>query len=181
MIHGRGMGILALACVVAPSWVAADVVDSSASGFTVKETLTIQKAPQDVYSKIFQVSDWWNPAHTFSNDAHNLSLEEKVGGCFCEKLPTGGGVKHMEVVYVSPATAIVLHGTLGPLQSVAATGSMQIQLTRADTGTKVEVTYTVGGYLAAGLNTWAGPVDGVLKEQFTRLKNSMEKGDPAAK
>jgi hypothetical protein len=58
---------------------------------------------------------------------------------------------------------------------------MQIQLTPAEGGTKVEVTYAVGGYLAAGLNTWAGPVDGVLKQQFTRLKNSIEKGDPAAK
>jgi len=58
---------------------------------------------------------------------------------------------------------------------------MRIQLTPADGGTKVEVTYAVGGYVAAGLNTWAAPVDGVLKEQFTRLKNALEKGDPAAK
>ena len=57
---------------------------------------------------------------------------------------------------------------------------MQIQLSPADGGTKVEVTYAVGGYLAVGLNTWAAPVDGVLKEQFTRLKNLVEHGDPAA-
>lgn len=176
-----GMGIAALAFAVAPNWLAAEVVDSSANGFTVKQTVNIQAPPQDVYAKIFRVSDWWSPAHTFSQDSHNLSLEEKVGGCFCEKLPSGGGVKHMEVVYVAPAKIIVLHGALGPLQSMAAAGSMQIQLSAAEGGTKVEVTYAVGGYLAAGLNTWAGPVDGVLKMQFARLKSLVEHGDPAAK
>jgi uncharacterized protein YndB with AHSA1/START domain len=180
MINRRGVGILALACAIAPQWLAADVVDSSANGFTVKETVDIQAPPQDVYTKIFQVSDWWSSAHTFSQDAHNLSMEEKVGGCFCEKLP-GGGAKHMEVIYVLPSKAITLRGALGPLQSLAATGSMQIQLTPSNGGTKLEVTYAVGGYLAAGLNTWAAPVDGVLKQQFTRLKNAIEKGDPAAK
>jgi hypothetical protein len=31
------------------------------------------------------------------------------------------------------------------------------------------------------MNTWAAPVDSVLKEQFTRLKSFVEHGDPAAK
>ena len=181
MIHRRGVRILALACAIAPQWLAADVVDSSANGFTLKETVDIQAPPQAVYTKIFRPGDWWSSAHTFSQDAHNLSMEEKAGGCFCEKLPAGGGVKHMEVVNVSPSKAVVLRGALGPLQSLGATGSMRIQLTPVDGGTKVEVTYAVGGYLAAGLNTWAATVDGVLKEQFTRLKNAIEKGDPAAK
>ena len=181
MINRQVVGVLALACAIAPQWLAADVVDSSANGFTVKETIDIQAPPQAVYARIFRVSDWWSSAHSFSQDAHNLSIEEKVGGCFCEKLPGGGAAKHMEVVYISPSKAIVLHGTLGPLQSLGASGSMRIQLTPADGGTKVEVTYAVGGYVAAGLNAWAAPVDGVLKEQFTRLKNAIEKGDPAAK
>jgi uncharacterized protein YndB with AHSA1/START domain len=175
------IGVLALACTIAPTWLAADVVDSSAAGFTVKETVTIQAPPQDVYAKIFRIGDWWSSAHSFSRDAHNLSLEEKAGGCFCEKLPAGGGVKHMEVVYVAPAKGVVLHGVLGPLQSLAAAGTMQIQLTAVDGGTKVDVSYSVSGYLAAGMNSWAAPVDGVLKEQFTRLKSFVEKGDPAAK
>ena len=179
MINKRGVGILALACAIAPNWLAAEVMDSSANGFTVKETLTIQAAPQDVFRRIFRVGDWWSPQHTFSGDAHNLSIEEKAGGCFCEKLPNGGGVKHLEVVYLAPGKAIVMHGALGPLQSIAATGSMQFQLTAADGGTKLEVTYTVGGYLAAGMNTWTAPVDSVLKEQVTRLKNYIEHVDPA--
>jgi hypothetical protein len=37
----------------------------------------------------------------------------------------------------------------------------------------------VTGYLPAGMNTWAAPVDSVLTEQVTRLKNYVERGDPA--
>ena len=177
----QGMGILALTCAMAPMALRAEVVDSSAAGFTVKQTIQIQAAPQEVYRRIFRIGEWWNSQHTFSGDAHNLSLEEKAGGCFCEKLANGGAAKHLELVTLAPGKSLVLHGFFGPLQTLAATGSMQIQLTPADGGTKVEVTYAVGGYLAAGMNTWAAPVDGVLKEQFTRLKMLIEKGDPAAK
>ena len=181
MTNRRGVGILALGCAMAPFWLRADVVDSSAGGFVVKETITIQAAPQEVYKRIFRVGEWWSPQHTFSGDAHNLSIEERAGGCFCEKLPTGGSVKHLEVVYQAPGKAVVMHGTLGPLQTMAATGAMEIQLTAMDGGTKLEVSYAVAGYRAAGMNTLAPVVDSVLKEQFTRLKNFTEKGDPAGK
>lgn len=177
----RLVGILALAGVASPVWLQADVLDSAAGGFTVKETVAIQAPPQEVYRRILRVGDWWNSQHSFSGDARNLSIEERAGGCFCEKMPNGGGVKHMEVVFLAPGKSIVMHGALGPLQSLAATGAMQFQLTAADGGTKLEVTYTVGGYTPAGINTLAAPVDGVLKEQFARLKSYIEKGDPAAK
>jgi uncharacterized protein YndB with AHSA1/START domain len=180
-MNKRRVGILAVVCAIAPHWVAAEVVDSSAGGFTVKETLTIQAAPQEVYRRIFRVGDWWSSQHTFSGDAHNLSIEEKAAGCFCEKLPNGGGVKHMEVVNLAPGKTIVMHGGLGPLQSMAAIGSLAIQLSAAEGGTRLEVTYSVAGYLAAGMNTWAAPVDSMLKEQFTRLKSYLEHGDPAPK
>jgi uncharacterized protein YndB with AHSA1/START domain len=180
-MNKRRMAFPAIVCAMAPAWLAAEVVDSSASGFTVKETVTIQAAPQEVYRGIFRVSGWWSSQHTFSGDSHNLSMEEKAAGCFCEKLPNGGGAKHMEVVYLVPGKAIRLAGALGPLGSLAATGTMEIQLSAADKGTRLEVTYAVAGYLPAGMNTWAAPVDLVLKEQFTRLKSYIEHGDPAAK
>ena len=144
-------------------------------------TLGIQATPDDVYRRLIAVGDWWNPAHTFSGDAHNLSLDAKATGCFCEKLPNAGSARHLEVVYAAPGKSLVLSGALGPLQSIAAAGSMKIQLSPSGGGTKLEVTYTVGGYLPAGMNTWAAPVDSVLTEQFTRLKNYMEKGSPAPK
>ena len=80
-----------------------------------------------------------------------------------------------------PGKQLVMAGALGPLQALAATGSMTIKLAPADGGTKLDVVYTVVGYLPAGMNTLAAPVDGVLKLQFGRLKNFAEHGDPAPK
>ncbi len=165
---------------LSPGWLKSEVADSSASGFTVKLALNINAAPDEVYRKFMRVGDWWNSAHTFSGDAHNLSIEEKPMGCFCEKLPNQGAVRHMEVVYLAPGKTLVLSGGLGPLQSLAATGSMTISLTAADGGTKLAVNYAVTGYLPAGMNTWAVPVDGVVREQFMRLRNYVERGDPKA-
>jgi uncharacterized protein YndB with AHSA1/START domain len=171
----------AFVLVLVPSWSKAEVLDSSANGFTTKTTLSIQASPDAVYRAVLHIGDWWNSQHTFSGDAHNLSIEEKAGGCFCEKLPNNGSARHMQVVLLAPGKTIGLTGGLGPLQSIAATGSMQIQLSPAEGGTKLEVTYAVAGYLPAGMNTWAAPVGSVLAEQFTRLKNFIEHGDPAPK
>jgi uncharacterized protein YndB with AHSA1/START domain len=170
------------AMLLAAMPVRAAVADSAANGFTVKLELNIQAPPQDIYRRlVHDVGDWWNSMHTFSGDAHNLNIDDKAMGCFCEKLPSGGSVRHMEVVYADPGKKLVLSGALGPLQSVAATGSMTIQLTAAGEGTKLSVVYAVTGYMAAGMNTWAAPVDSVLTEQFTRLKNLIENGKAATK
>jgi hypothetical protein len=160
----------------------ADVVDSSPYGFTVKMTLNIQSAPADAYRKFVRnVGDWWNASHTFSGDAHNLSIDDKAMGCFCEKLAKQGSVRHMEVLTVGPGERLVMSGALGPMQTLAAAGTMTIQFSAADGGTKFEMTYTIAGYLPAGMNTFAAPADGMLKEQFTRFKNYVEHGDPAPK
>ena len=173
---------LAVALVaLAPGAAVADVADSSAGGFTVKLTVSIQAAPDEVYRRLVRnVGEWWNPDHTYSHDARNLSIEEKAMGCFCEKLPGGGGVRHMEVLYVAPGKGLVMSGALGPLQSLAATGTLTVSLAAAGGGTQVSVTYSVAGYLPAGMNTWAGTVNGVLTEQFTRLKSYIEHGNPVA-
>jgi uncharacterized protein YndB with AHSA1/START domain len=174
------LGVVLLA--VAPRWATPAVVDASGSGFTVRTTLAIRAAPGDVYRRLVRnVGDWCNPNHTFSGNAHNLSIEEKAAGCFCEKLPDGGGVRHMEVVYLAPGKTLRLSGALGPLQAIAAAGSMTIELSAAEGGTKLEVTYAVTGYFAGGMNTWAAPVDGVVEEQVTRLKNYVETGEPVHK
>jgi uncharacterized protein YndB with AHSA1/START domain len=169
--------------------ISAAVVDSAANGFTVKLTLTIQAPPDRVYRALIRnIGEWWDSGHTFSGDAHNLSIEEKPMGCFCEKLPGTGWARHMEVVNFSPGKVLVMTGGLGPLQSLATTGAMTVRLAPAETGTEgagnqttLDVTYAVVGYLAGGMNALAVPVEGVLSQQFTRLKNYVEHGDAAAK
>lgn len=160
----------------------AEVVDSSSAGFTVRTTLSIQAPPDDVYRRFIRnIGDWWSPQHTYSGNAHNLSIEEKPAGCFCEKLPDGGGVRHMEVVNLAPGKSVTLSGALGPLQSLAATGTMSVQFAPYQGGTNLVVFYAVAGYLPAGMNTLASPVDGVIAEQFTRLRSYVLHGDPSAK
>jgi hypothetical protein len=171
----QSMLLAAAIVALAPGFAAAEVVDSAGNGFTARTTLNIQASPDEVYGRlIHNIGDWWNPAHTFSGDAHNLSIEEKAMGCWCEKLPGGGVARHMEAVYLAPGKTIVFLGGLGPLQSMAATGSLTIRLAPAAGGTKLEATYAVTGYLAGGMNTLAAPVDSVLAEQFTRLKSYIE-------
>src|SRR3984885_8937606 len=133
--------VASIVFMLAPQWALADVADSAANGFTVKIALTIQASPDDVYRKLVRnIGDWWDADHTFSGNSHNLTIEEKPAGCFCEKLPNGGGVRHMEVVYFAPGKQLVLSGALGPLQSMAVTGSMTIKLSPldADKTTKLE-------------------------------------------
>jgi uncharacterized protein YndB with AHSA1/START domain len=174
--------LIAAILLLTASLAQAEVADSSANGFTVKFSVNIQAPPADVYKKfVHNVGDWWNSQHTFSGDAHNITIDDKLGGCFCEKLPDGGGSRHFEVIFVAPQKQLVLSGAMGPLQGLGAAGTMTIRFAAAGTGTKVDVTYAVGGYLPGGLNTWATPVDSVVHEQFDRMKAYIETGSPAPK
>ena len=155
--------------------VQAEVVDSSALGFTVRLSVLVKAAPGDVYhSFVADVGNWWDSKHTFSGNAHNLTIDAKAGGCFCEKLKNGGSVRHLEVVFVDPGKTLRMLGGLGPLQSLAVLGSMTWSLTPTGTGTQVELTYSVGGYRPGGLQSMASLVDRVLSEQLKRFKDYTE-------
>ncbi len=163
------------ALVCAPAFAA--VADSAANGFTVKIAISIQAPAADVYSKVVRVGEWWDSAHTFSGNPHNLSIDDKPLGCWCEKVGNGA-VRHMQVITAIPGKALVFSGGLGPLQSMAVTGTMSFTFTEDNGATKLQVTYAVGGYLSGGLNTLAGPVDSVLTQQIGRLKSFIELGHP---
>ncbi len=135
-----------------------------------------------VYSGLTQsVGDWWDPAHTFSHEAHNLTMDAKPGGCFCERLPDGGGVQHMTVVYASPGKLLRLSGAMGPLQEAGLAGTLTWTLSPSADGTTVEMTYSVGGFRAGGLRDLAPAVDGVLRGQLARLKAFVETGRPTSR
>jgi uncharacterized protein YndB with AHSA1/START domain len=170
--------ICLLITIAAPASAIAAVADASAAGFTVKTSFTIDAAPPQVYERfVHNVGDWWNPQHTFAGDSHNLSIEEKSMGCFCEKLPDGGA-RHMEVIYWEHGKVLRMSGLLGPLQGIGGNGVLTVNFSAAGTGTKLDATYSVAGYSAAGMNAFAVPVDSVLSEQFTRLKSYIEHGAP---
>src|SRR5580698_7536619 len=108
-------GLTTVSFLVMAASTRAEVADASANGFIIKATLSIQASPDDVYRRIVRnVGDWWDQSHTFSGNSRNLTIEEKPTGCFCEKLPGGGGVRHMQVIYLDPGKRLVLTGALGP-------------------------------------------------------------------
>ena len=173
---------LALLLILCALPALAEVKDSSANGFTITSSFTTSAAPAEVYRKIVGVSDWWSPSHTYSGDAHNLSLDARAGGCWCEKVPKmGGSVMHMQVATALPNALLVVTGGLGPLQQMGVSGAMTFKLTPANGGTKVEFTYSASGYSPQGLNTIAPIVDKVLMEAVERLHNYIDLGDPAPK
>ena len=168
--------LLALAACAVSCAAAAEVVDSQPDGFTIKETATIAASPAKVWATLIRPSAWWSSDHTYSHDARNLSLDPKAGGAWIETLPGGGGVRHMEVVYIDPPSVLRLEGALGPLQAMGGSGHMTVTLKPRGEATDVTLTYDFGGHTPGGLKPMAPAVDGVLAEQLTRLKAAAEKG-----
>ena len=156
------------------------VVSATDSGFEVLENASVSASPREAYARLIDVGAWWNKEHTFSGDASNLTLDARVGGCFCERLKDGGGVQHLSVVYVAPNQTLRLTGGLGPLQALGVAGSMTITLTPSADGTAIALRYRVGGYTSDGIRKWAAPVDDVLGEQLGRLKRLIDTGRPDA-
>jgi len=157
----------------------AEVQHSSPDGFVVKHVVIIEAPVNQVFATLHRdVGAWWHPDHTFSGDSKRLSIDLKAGGCLCEELPDGGGVQHLEVVYVEPNHRIRFTGGLGPLQEMAVSGSMTWEVVKSESGSEFTWTYTVGGYYHAGIENLAGPVDSVLGDQLMRMKNYVEKGTP---
>ncbi len=154
---------------------------SPPSGFVVHHETHIDAPPARVYEALVgEIGGWWNPEHTFSGDARNLSLDDGPGGCLCEELPGGGGVEHLRVVYVDPPRLLRLSGALGPLQGSALAGTLTWTLAAADGGTRLELTYAVGGFMEGGFEGIAPAVQSVLAGQMGRLRRYVETGKPEA-
>src|SRR4028119_897927 len=95
----------------------------------------------DLSARSGQIGSWWDPQHSYSGQAGNLTLELKAGGCFCERLPNGGGIEHLRVVYVEPGKRIVLTGALGPLLFDAVHGVIDVQIRPSAAGSDLVLTY----------------------------------------
>jgi uncharacterized protein YndB with AHSA1/START domain len=149
----------------------ADVVDSTVGGFTIKVTVDVAAPPARVYQALTErIGAWWDAAHTFSGNAANLSIDARPGGCFCERLPGGGGVQHLTVIHADPGKLLRMSGGLGPLQDLAVARVMSWKMTGTGGRTSLEVTYKVGGYVpGAGVGALAAPVNAVISAQVSRL------------
>ena len=158
----------ALLLLSAPT--SAAVVSASPNGFHVRHSVQMVVPPAESFRTFGQIGSWWSKQHTYSGDSGNLSLSLQPGGCFCERLPGGGGMEHMRVVYVDPGKRIILTGSLGPLLYEATTGVMDVQFERIAGGSKVTIDYKAAGFAEGGGDRMAPLVDAVIGEQVNRYR-----------
>ncbi|MBP6011923.1 MAG: ATPase [Alphaproteobacteria bacterium] len=168
------LGLIALA-------VGADarVLAKGPTGFAVEHQVGLAVEPKAAYDAFLKIGSWWSSAHSFSGDAKNISIDAKPGGCWCETLPDGGFVKHMELAQAAPGARLVFSGGLGPLSFMGVAGSMTVKFAATKTGaTVVTLNYDVGGRDSESFEKLAGAVDGVLAEQLARYRNFATTGKP---
>ena len=156
----------------------AEVIDSQANGFMVREIQTIAAPPAKVWDAMGHIGAWWDPQHTYDNDSSKLSIALRLGGVFVETLGADGGVEHMAVIYARPPRTLRMEGALGPLQLYGVAGHMTWDLKAAGADTQVILTYDVGGHAPGGLGQFSGPVNAVVGDQLLRLKHYVETGKP---
>jgi uncharacterized protein YndB with AHSA1/START domain len=165
----NGYGIaLALGAMLMATPAQAEVKEASDSGFTVSHVKVVPASAAKVWAALAQPARWWSDAHSWSGDAKNLTLEPKLGGCFCERW-SDGAAEHARVIHVQNGKVLRLRGSLGPLQSEALVGTLTYLITPEGTGTKIIVDYVVGGHASFGVEAVAPAVDGVIGEQVASL------------
>ncbi|MBB3989615.1 hypothetical protein [Croceicoccus naphthovorans] len=145
------------------------------SGFVSRHTATVAATPDAAWAALIEPSGWWNGAHTFSGEPDNLTLDPRALGCFCEMLPVGegrsspGSVRHMQVLFADPGTALRLSGALGPLQSEPVGAVLTVTLKQEDAGTRILFEYVVGGTMRYSVDQIGPAVDRVVGEQLASL------------
>ena len=162
--------LLALVMIVAPGAARSEVVSASAHGFEIQHSVQIVIPQPAAFDAFTQISQWWNKEHTYSGDSSNVSLSPSPGGCFCERLPSGGGIEHMRVAYVEPGERLVLTGPLGPLLFEATTGVMDVKVERIAGGSRLVMNYRAAGFANGGAEKMAPLVDQVLGDQMARYR-----------
>ncbi len=154
--------------------VAAEVVDVAPNGMEIRQVVRIAAPPDKVWAALIVPARWWSSDHSFSGSSANITIDPRVGGCWCEKLPNGGGVVHMEVTHIAPPSLVVFRGALGPFFNLAADGALSFGLAAAGAETDVTLTFRAGGYVKEGFQKWAPAVDGVFTQQMGNLKKHLE-------
>jgi len=159
---------LALLALSAPA--GAEVVTASSNGFEIRQTVPLVVKPEVAFAAFANLPAWWNPEHSYSGKAQNLSLSLVPGGCLCERFPGGGGVEHMRVTYVDPGKRILFTGALGPLLYEATSGVMDVQIKSTAAGSVLTLDYRASGFFNGGAAKLAPLVDQVLGEQLRRYR-----------
>lgn len=167
--------VAGLMTFICPDPAAGDVVKSSPNGFVVTAEQTVRLSAADAYTAFVRdFNKWYDAAHSYSGRSENLSLDMEKH-CMLEKLPDGGFVRHMEIVYHQPGKVLRLSGGLGPLQEMGVAGALTFAFAESEGHTTVLMTYAVTGADHSGLDAIAAPVSEVLTGQLVRFSEYCRK------
>ena len=166
------MRLILLFLIVFSITVSAEVKHKDSAGFIVSGEIEVSGDATKVWKQLLRIDQWWEDSHSFSGKAANLYLDIANEKCFCEKW-NDNWTRHLAVVHVQPKLLLVLEGGLGPLQAEGLLGALTIKLEQKMMTTQLSWHYKVHGYAANGIDSWAAPVDGVLKKQFDNLRSRL--------
>jgi len=146
----------------------ADVIAASSDHYTLRHESVSSLAPDALWNRLVHPETWWDPAHSYSGDAANLSLDLRAGGLWKEEWD-GGSVSHGTVLYVNPGEQLRLNAPFGPLQSIAVNVVWTITILPEGAGSRVIFDEVATGSDASDLDKIAGAVDRVKLEAMRRL------------
>ncbi len=148
----------------------AAVIDSTPGGFTLENSEVVPVDTDTAWKTLVQdVGQWWPADHTWWGDASKLSIQARVGGCFCE-INGDQQAWHMSVAFVDPGKTLRMTGGLGPLQGMGVSGALEFRLAPVEGGgTRITLWYRAGGYTPDDLSKFAPVVDRVQALQLGGL------------
>ncbi len=169
---------LAAAALALSAPAAAELIQTSDSGFVSRHEVVVDASPKDAWLALISPAGWWRSEHTWSGEAANLTLTPQAGGCFCETIPEvdepdrftlQGSVEHMRVIQAYPERALRMQGALGPLQSEPVIGILTIAISETEQGTRIVWEYNVGGTMRFEVPVISKAVDAVMGAQLGAL------------
>jgi len=182
---------LAASSIAVPTAANAEVKDASDTGFVIIHTAEVSGSPEEIWKRLIAPKRWWSKEHSWSGSVDGFYIDAQANGCFCElfqekdkngKLRTVGSVEHMRVIFAQPGKVLRMQGALGPLQSEAVIGTLTVAMAprREGEGSKVSLSYVVGGYMRYKVADIAPAVDTMLAAQFAGLIKPFEDAGPVA-
>lgn len=152
---------------------AAEVIARTADSFTLRYAAGAEIAPEDIPGALKDLPKWWDPAHTYSGSAANLSLDLTPGGCWCEKLADGTDFDHGRTV-AAEADRFVFNAPFGPLRGKTTRAELTVTWPGADRGWTPTWTMVVEG---PGIGAMADGVDAVMGAGYQRWLHYLEYGE----
>lgn len=174
MTRTAALGVSLLLATASPA--AAEIVSRGEDAFTLRFAVGLEASREEVIAAAGEIPAWWDPAHSYTGDAANLSLTLEPGGCWCERLADGTVFRHGEVVSMT-SDRVVFDAPLGPLNGKATRANLTFSAGPENRGVLAAMEFVVEG---PGVGAFADAVHGVMRQGWNRYVRFIEYGEPVA-